>query len=125
MERNRARAELLACMRQWVLFPNITFINKNVGTLDGSYQFHSPSILNLTIPSLDLPIGEALNIHADNVTLTPGQTILMTIGSATISSPSFSGLPVTTISNLQIKKTGLSLGNCAFPRGSNSGNWDR
>src|SRR5581483_11523376 len=86
-----------------VLFPNIGFINKNIGTLDGSYSFHSPAILSFTLPTLDLPIGGALNIHAEGVTFNPGggngsdANVLMSIASATISSPSFPALGTATI----------------------------
>ncbi|MGV3772603.1 MAG: LEPR-XLL domain-containing protein, partial [Verrucomicrobiales bacterium] len=95
-----------------VLLPGVGFINKHLGDLSGSYTFNSPAILNLDIPEFDLPIGGVLKITSGSVIqLRPGATgndPIISIPNATVSTTLLGGLSSATITNLQIKRTGIS-----------------
>ncbi len=93
-----------------VLFPNVPLLDLHLGTLGGSYQFGSPAILSLHIPSLDIPLGDALTIHLGAVDINPGEATMLHVSSATVTSNLFSGLPTFTLSNFDLTRTGFSLG---------------
>ncbi|MGA2657222.1 MAG: LEPR-XLL domain-containing protein, partial [Verrucomicrobiota bacterium] len=92
-----------------VLFPTVPLLNLHLGTLGGSYQFHSPAILSLHIPSLAIPLGDALTINLGEVDINPGQTTMLHVDSATVTVNLFSGLQ-TTLHNFNLTHTGFSLG---------------
>ena len=94
-----------------ILFPTIGFLNVHLGDLTGSYTFHSPSILNLTVPQLDIPLGDALTIHLGQVNLTPSEQVIATIdNNATVSSNLIAGLPSIHLRGFQLTRDGFSLG---------------
>src|SRR5581483_1639370 len=62
-----------------VLFPSVSFINKSLGNLSGTYTFHSPAVLSLTIPAFDLPIGDAVVLHLGATTIQPGQATMASV----------------------------------------------
>ena len=77
-------------------------------TIGGGYALSSATIA--------IAIGEALDVNASGVALSydpssSAQQTLVTISSATLSSPNFSSLGTTTVSNLVIHQDGFSLGN--------------
>ncbi len=93
-----------------VLFPNVSFLDLQLGNLSGSYNFGTSTFLTISIPNLNITIGEALTINLGNVTLTPGQAVIATIPTATVTSNLFSGLAPVQLTNFQLKQTGFSLG---------------
>ncbi len=80
----------------------------NFGNFDGS---DPTGQLTVMVSGFQLTMGEALQLSAADVVLTPGQQVLATIDSVTLSSPEFSGLGTLTAHNLQIERDGFSLGN--------------
>lgn len=92
-----------------VLFPNVSFLDLKLGNLSGSYNFGASTFLTISIPNLNIAIGEALNINLGNVTLTPGQSVMLQ-ADATVTSNLFAGLKAFTLTGFQLKQTGFSLG---------------
>ena len=92
-----------------VLFPTVSFLNISLGNLSGSYTFDAPGLLTLNIPSLTIPIGEALTINLGAVSLTPDQTVMATVASATVTANMITGLPSATVTNFQLMRTGFTL----------------
>lgn len=88
-----------------------------VGSVSGTYIIgtvpQGSHAFSLTVHTLSLNIGQALNISAPLLTVTydPGagtaQTVA-TIASATASSPLFSGLPTATLTNFKLRPNGFS-----------------
>lgn len=93
------------------LFPGASAFTTTVTGLTGSYEFaNGTGSLTINLASLDLKIGSALNLHAENIKITPGENVISTIALVTVSSPMISGLENGTITNLEIRQDGFSLG---------------
>lgn len=92
----------------FVLLPEVAFINKNLGNITGTYTFHSPAILNLDIPAFELPLGDALKLKFGPVKLRPGQEVMLDAKQVVVESSLFSGLSGT-LDSLQITRHGLAI----------------
>ena len=82
------------------LFPNGNFVQSNFSNITASYGFGSATDsgkLTITIGSFEIAMGEALKLDASAVVITPGQSTLATIGSATLTSPLFQNLATATV----------------------------
>ena len=106
------------------LFPAGSFVSVSASSVTGSFSFANfdgtdPSgQFTLTISGFQLSIGQAFLLTTNgNITITPDQSVIATIASATISSPDFSGLGQATVTNLQITQTGFSLGSLTLTSG--------
>ena len=110
------------------LFPEGGFITMSASAT-GSYTFSnfdgvSPTgQLSFTITDLTLSIGGAIEVTANNVTITPDQSVIASITgtslnpAVTISSPDFPALTAT-IQSLTITQTGFTLGSLSLNTGS-------
>ena len=110
---------IMVTLTNAALFPNGGFVTMQANTATGSFSFANfdgalPSgQLSFTISGFQLNIGQAFKLTATSVTISPDQTVIATITSATISSPDFPSLSAL-ISNLQITQTGFTLGTLAL-----------
>ena len=95
------------------LFPNGGYVQSTTSNIEGIYQFSGGLLgaLTINIANFTLSVGEALDITASNVVLTPGSNTLATIASAQVSSKQITGLSPVSIANLAILRTGFTLGN--------------
>ena len=107
------------------LFPQGGFVTVGTTSVTGTYSFSnfdgtSPSgQLSLTVSGFTMSIGNAFLLTTNgDITVTPGQSVIATIASATISSPDFSGLGQATVTNFQLTQTGFTLGNLTLTSGS-------
>ncbi len=104
------------------LFPGGFFTTSvnNGGSVIGTYDFSNFTASNgvgaagrfsLSIPDgITVNMGEAFQLVTGAITITPGQQVIASLASATLSFPQFSGLGTLTINNLQITQSGFSLG---------------
>ncbi|MDI1314237.1 hypothetical protein, partial [Prosthecobacter sp.] len=107
------------------LFPNGGLITSSLTSATAAFDFSDfdgTSItgrLSLTLSGLELRIGDALLLttNGEDIVLTPGQQILGTITSATLSSPKFAGLGTLAVTDLEIRQNGFSLGSLSWSSG--------
>jgi hypothetical protein len=102
------------------LFPGSSVVQSNLKQFTGQYTFAGANAgaLVLTIGAFDLTILNALKLTASNVSITPGQTTIATIATATVSSPKFPSLPTTTLSQFAITQTGFTIGAATLAQGT-------
>ena len=104
------------------LFPKGDLIQFSALGVTAAYSFANfdgvslTGRLSLTVSGFNLAIGDALLLTTggSDVVLSPGQAVLVTIASATLSSPKFSGLGTLAVSNLEIRRDGFSLGSLSW-----------
>ncbi len=113
------------------LFPTGNYVQLQTSGVTASYSFGNfngtdpTGQLSVTISGFGLTMGQALQLSAvdsggnpADVTITPDQPVMATVGSLTLSSPEFTGLGTLAVNNLQITQTGFSLGNAEWSSGS-------
>ena len=86
-------------------------LQSNFSNITASFGFGSANDtgrLSVTIGSFQAKLGEAIELDASGVLLTPGKTTIATIASATLSSPLFQNLTTVALNNLVITQTGFS-----------------
>ena len=104
------------------LFPDDPSISLG-GTVTASFALGSTTALGnlaITVTGFSLDIANELTLSAGTITITPDQTTLATIASATISSPSFPSAGQATATNLQITQTGFILGTLTWDASNQS-----
>ncbi len=98
------------------LFPNASALTTQFGALTASYGFNTfdgqnaSGQLKLTVTGFHLTIGEAVELSANQVILQPGQSVMATIPSLTVTSPQFGGFGSLNLVNFQLSQSGFSLG---------------
>ena len=107
------------------LFPNGNYLTTTATGLVASYELANAAAsgrLTVTVGSLKLGLGEALEITASTVVLSPGAaSVLATIGSATLSSPQFSGLGTVALSGLELRRDGFGIASASLTVAGTSG----
>ncbi|MDB6041259.1 MAG: hypothetical protein JWM99_5100, partial [Verrucomicrobiales bacterium] len=105
------------------LFPGGNFVQSSFTNITAAFAFETAADtgkLAITIGSFKIKMGEAIQVDASGVVLTPGQSTLATIASATLSSPLFQNLTTVAINNLTITQGGFSIGSVALTVAVNS-----
>jgi hypothetical protein len=94
------------------LFPGVSMVKAAFNTITGSYNFSAGGLgaLSISIGNFVLGVADAVQVSGTNVTITPGQQTIATIGTATVSSPKLNGLQSGTITNFVIRQDGFSFG---------------
>ncbi len=97
---------------------SVTFDFSSFNTANGA---SAGGAFNISIPSgITVKMGEAFQLTTGAISITPGQAVIAQINSAALSFPSFSGLGVLTVNNLQITQTGFNLGSLTLQSQANS-----
>jgi len=90
------------------LFPGSTVFTTSVTNFAISYDFSTDGSLKISVGTFALTIGQALKVTASGVIITPDQTTILTIASASISSPEFAQFGSGTLTNFTVTQTGFS-----------------
>jgi len=93
------------------LFPGNTAVTSSFTNIQASYDFGStthPGQFSLMVDSLSLSLFGQISLAASNITITPDQTTLATIGSATLTFAPLDNLGMT-VTDLAIQKTGFTI----------------
>ncbi|HNQ87709.1 MAG TPA: hypothetical protein PKM73_03635, partial [Verrucomicrobiota bacterium] len=104
------------------LFPNGGFAQVAADTVTASYQFagfdgtNASGQLAIAVTGFALRMGEAVEIEAGSVTLTPGQTVLTTIDEATVTIIPLDNASLT-ITDLVLSQSGFQIGSATATLG--------
>lgn len=99
------------------LFPDATFLTSSFTGVNGSFDFAGGAgSMIIAIDSFTLAVGEAFKLSASGadaqnpILIRPGQNILLSVPSATVTSNLVTGLGEISVANFQITRTGFSVG---------------
>ena len=98
------------------MFPGNSAVNSSFTNLQGSYNFASatsPGQFSLSADTFTLSLFSQISLSASNITITPDQTTLATIGSAMLTFESLNNLKVG-LQNLAIEQTGFTIDSATF-----------
>ncbi len=104
------------------LFPNLPGFTATFGNVGGAYAFDTTANtanLTLNVTNATINLSNALTLSLGNITITPdSSSTIVSVPIATLSSSLFSGLASALVTNVQITKTGFSIGCATLIEGS-------
>ncbi len=95
------------------LYPGASQMESEVTGLSVEYSFDDDA-WQIAASTFALQIGESLRIEASDVVITPNDEVILTVSTATVSSPSMTGLGTATLENFVVSQNGFTLGSFSF-----------